>query len=44
MVDNDVRHPVIVDIAALIAVANTARWSRFAGNIQLTTTTTVNLY
>ena len=28
MVDDDVRHPVIVDTDALIAVANTGLWSR----------------
>ena len=38
MVDDDVRHPVIVDTDALIAIANTGLWSRITNNIQLTTT------
>lgn len=38
MVDNDVRHPIIVDTDALIAVANTGLWSRLTDNIRLTTT------
>ena len=38
MVDDDVRHPVIVDTDALIAVANTSLWSRITNNLQLTTT------
>ena len=38
MVDDDVRHPIIVDTDALIAVANTGLWSRITDNIQLTTT------
>ncbi|MDB9281046.1 hypothetical protein PN416_15705 [Halorubrum ezzemoulense] len=38
MAEDDVRHPVIVDTDALIAVANTGLWSRITDNIQLTTT------
>ena len=38
MADDVVRHPVIVDTDALIAVANTSLWSRITDNIQLTTT------
>ncbi|WP_049908315.1 hypothetical protein [Halorubrum distributum] len=38
MAEDDVRHPVIVDTDALIAVANTDLWSRITDNIQLTTT------
>jgi len=38
MVDDDVRHPVIMDTDALIAVANTSLWSRITENLQLTTT------
>jgi len=38
MVDDAVRHPVIVDTDALIAVANTGLWSRIMENLQLTTT------
>lgn len=38
MVDDDVRHPVIVDTDALIAVANTGLWRRLTENLQLTTT------
>lgn len=38
MVDDDVRHPVIVDTDALIAVANTSLWPRITENLQLTTT------
>jgi len=38
MVDDDVRHPIIVDTDALIAVANTSLWSRITDNLQLTTT------
>ena len=38
MVDDDVRHPVIVDTDAVIAVANTSLWPRIIDNLQLTTT------
>jgi len=38
MVDDDVRHPVIVDTDALIAVANTSLWPRIVRTLQLTTT------
>ncbi|WP_241658464.1 hypothetical protein [Halorubrum sp. BOL3-1] len=38
MVDDAVRHPIIVDTDALIAVANTELWSRITENLQLTTT------
>lgn len=38
MVDDDVRHPVIVDTDALIAIANTSLWSRITENLQLTIT------
>lgn len=38
MSDDDVRHPVIVDTDALIAVANTDLWDRIVENLQLTTT------
>jgi hypothetical protein len=38
MVDDDVRHPVIVDTDALIAIANTSLWSRITENLNLTTT------
>jgi hypothetical protein len=38
MVDDDVRHPVIVDTDALIAVANTSLWSRITETLQVTTT------
>lgn len=35
---NDVRHPVIVDTDALIAVANTSLWPRITETLQITTT------
>ncbi|GAB7019355.1 hypothetical protein [Halostagnicola bangensis] len=38
METDDVRHPVIVDTDALIAVANTNLWSRITENLTLTTT------
>ncbi|WP_248909992.1 hypothetical protein [Halocatena marina] len=38
MVDDDVRHPVVVDTDALIAVANTSLWPQVTENLQLTTT------
>ena len=38
MADDDVRHPVIVDTDALIAVANTHLWSRLTTTLNLTTT------
>jgi hypothetical protein len=38
MMDDDVRHPVIVDTDALIAVANTSLWPRITAKLQLTTT------
>ena len=38
MVDDNVRHPIIVDTDALIAVANTSLWPRITENLQLTTT------
>ena len=38
MADDDVRHPVIVDTDALIAVANTSLWDRLTEYLQLTTT------
>lgn len=38
MVDDDVRHPVITDTDALIAVANTRLWSRLVDTLNLTTT------
>ncbi|MCU4975337.1 hypothetical protein OB955_21780 [Halobacteria archaeon AArc-m2/3/4] len=38
MVDDDVRHPVIVDTDAFIAVANTSLWPQITNNLQLTTT------
>ena len=38
MVDDHVRHPVIVDTDALIAVANTGLWPRVKSELQLTTT------
>jgi len=38
MADDQVRHPVIVDTDALIAVANTSLWSRITDTLQLTTT------
>lgn len=38
MGDDDVRHPVIVDTDALIAVANTTLWPRLTENLKLTTT------
>lgn len=38
MVDDDVRHPVVVDTDALIAVANTGLWPQIVEHLQLTTT------
>ncbi|UHQ96337.1 hypothetical protein [Natrinema halophilum] len=38
MVDDDIRHPVIVDTDALIAVANTSLWSRITATLNVTTT------
>jgi hypothetical protein len=38
MVDDDVRHPVLVDTDALIAVANTSLWQRIVETLQLMTT------
>lgn len=38
MVDDEVRHPVIVDTDALIDVANTSLWTRITENLQVTTT------
>lgn len=38
MVGDDVRHPVIVDTDALIAVANTDLWDRITETLQMTTT------
>lgn len=38
MVDDDVRHPVIVDTDTLISVANTELWPRITDKLQLTTT------
>lgn len=38
MAHDEVRHPVIVDTDALIAVANTALWSRLTVTLNLTTT------
>ena len=38
MVDDDVRHPVLVDTDALIAVTNTSLWTRIIQELQLTTT------
>ena len=41
MVDDNVRHPIIVDTDALIAVANTSLWPRITENLQLTRLTSV---
>lgn len=38
MVEDAVRHPVIVDTDAVIAVANTSLWPRITATLQLTTT------
>ncbi len=38
MVDDEKRHPVIVDTDALIAVANTGLWPRLTETLNLTTT------
>ncbi|MBX0297230.1 hypothetical protein [Haloarcula nitratireducens] len=38
MADDEVRHPVIVDTDALIAVANTHLWSRLTTTLNVTTT------
>ena len=38
MADYEVRHPVVVDTDALIAVANTRLWSRLPTTLNLTTT------
>lgn len=38
MVDDDTRHPIIVDTDALIAVANTSLWANLSEHVQLTTT------
>ena len=38
MADEEVRHPVIVDTSALIAVANTGLWSDITAHLKLTTT------
>jgi len=38
MVDDEKRHPVIVDTDALIAVANTSPWARVTEKLNLTTT------
>lgn len=38
MVDDAIRHPVIVDTDALIAVANTSLWSRITKHLRVTTT------
>lgn len=38
MVDDDVRHPVITDTDALIAVANTQLWPRIVDTVNVTTT------
>lgn len=38
MVDDDVRHPVLVDTDGLIAVANTTLWPRIVATLKLTTT------
>jgi hypothetical protein len=38
MADEAVRHPVIVDTGALIAVANTSLWSNITKHLNLTTT------
>jgi len=38
MADSDVRHPVIVDTDALIAVTNTNLWDKVTEHLQLTTT------
>ncbi|MFC7080268.1 hypothetical protein [Halorussus caseinilyticus] len=36
--DDEVRHPIIVDTDALIAVANTGLWPRLTDNLHVTTT------
>ena len=38
MADDDVRHPVVVDTDALIAVGNTNLWPRIVETLKLTTT------
>lgn len=38
MADDEVRHPVVVDTDALIAVANTSLWPRIKENLCITTT------
>jgi hypothetical protein len=38
MADDEVRHPVIVDTDALIAVANTRLWFHLTTTLNLTTT------
>lgn len=38
MANDEIRHPVIVDTDALIAVANTSLWSRITETLNLTTT------
>lgn len=38
MVNDEVRHPVIVDTDALIAVANTSLWPRITATLNITTT------
>lgn len=38
MVDDDVRHPIVADTDALVAVANTGLWPRLVDTLNVTTT------